>query len=179
MNECFSVQQICCVSCMHRHLQVPLLVLAGARVCRCVTAECVRINPPPPLSGWAAKEEDPRTHSQPITALGRCRLYRRRGSPETRLSPCLPLRKVRGVKNWHISGHTYTCVVVNERTFTCRWKEERPGQGQAWDLLSLWLWAHHPCGVWCCHWGVHCKSGAVCLITFVTFYSWKRYSCSF
>lgn len=75
---------------------------AGAPVCRCVTAECVRTSPPPPLSGWAAKEEDPRTRSQPITARGRCHPYRRRGSPETRSSPCLPRRKVtwkKGEKN--------------------------------------------------------------------------------
>lgn len=108
VNQWFNVQQTCCVSCMHRNLCVYLLVCAGARACRCVTAECVRTSPPPPLSGWAAKEEDPRTRSQPITALGRCRLYRRRGSPETRSSPCLPLRKVRDVKNWHVHGHIYS-----------------------------------------------------------------------
>lgn len=160
MNKWFSVQQIYCVSCIHVSLCVSLLVLAGSSVCRCVTAECVRTSPPPPLSGWVAKEEDLRTHSQPITALGRCRLYRRRGSPETRLSPCLPLRKVRNVKNWHICGHIYSKKPTYwTLTFTCRWKEERPGQGQAWDLLPLWLWAHHTCGIWCCHWRVHCKSG--------------------
>lgn len=172
VNQWFNVQQTCCVSCMHRNLCVYLLVCAGARACRCVTAECVRTSPPPPLSGWAAKEEDPRTRSQPITALGRCRLYRRRGSPETRSSPCLPLRKVRDVKNWHVHGHIYSkkshmhysgWPTLWPLTFTCRRQEERPGQGQAWDLLPLWLWAHHPCGVWCRHWRVHCTYPTITL----------------
>lgn len=77
-----------------------LCICAGVRVCRCVTAECVRTSPPPPLSGWAAKEEEPRTPSQPITALDHCRMYQRRKSQETRSSQCLPMRKVSVWLTW-------------------------------------------------------------------------------
>lgn len=80
---------------------------AGRGECRCVTAECVRISPPPPLSGWAAKEEESKTPNQLITTLGHFRLHQRRRSPETRSSLCLPLRKVRHEEDMHMSGHTH------------------------------------------------------------------------